>query len=75
MFEHCKIWKVVINLEDQYSIWPASKNTPAGWKDVGKDMLDVRYEAFAMMAMRWVVVSTVCDCVKADDADTNDKND
>lgn len=37
MFEHCKIWKVVINLEDQYSIWPASKNTPAGWKDVGKE--------------------------------------
>jgi len=37
MFEHCKIWKVVINLEDQYSIWPASKTLPVGWRDGGKE--------------------------------------
>ena len=37
-----------------------------------KEMLDVLYEEFDMMAMRWVVVSTVCDCVKADDADAKD---
>ena len=37
MFEHCKVWKVVINLEDQYSIWSASKPIPFGWRDVGKE--------------------------------------
>jgi MbtH protein len=28
--------KVVINHEEQYSIWPTSKTTPTGWKDVGR---------------------------------------
>jgi len=30
------IYKVVINHEEQYSIWPAHKENPAGWTDVGK---------------------------------------
>lgn len=29
-------YKVVVNHEEQYSIWPAAKDIPAGWKDVGK---------------------------------------
>lgn len=37
MFEHCKLWKVVISLEDQYSIWPAYKPIPFGWSDAGKE--------------------------------------
>ena len=37
MFEHCKAWKVVISLEDQYSVWPASKATPFGWREAGKE--------------------------------------
>lgn len=28
--------KVVINDEEQYSIWPAERENPAGWYDVGK---------------------------------------
>lgn len=36
MFKDCDVWKVVISLEEQYSIWPASKRIPAGWKDAGK---------------------------------------
>ena len=28
--------KVVVNDEDQYSIWPADRATPAGWRDAGK---------------------------------------
>ena len=27
--------KVIINAEGQYSIWPAKKETPAGWKETG----------------------------------------
>jgi MbtH protein len=30
------IYKVVINHEEQYSIWPAEKENPLGWNDVGK---------------------------------------
>jgi MbtH protein len=30
------IYKVVINHEEQYSIWPAHRETPLGWSDVGK---------------------------------------
>jgi MbtH protein len=27
--------KVIVNEEGQYSIWPAKKETPAGWKETG----------------------------------------
>jgi len=30
-------YKVVINHEEQYSIWPVDRENPLGWKDVGKD--------------------------------------
>jgi MbtH protein len=29
------IYKVVINYEEQYSIWPADRENPVGWRDVG----------------------------------------
>lgn len=30
------IYKVVVNEEEQYSIWPAQREIPAGWKEAGK---------------------------------------
>jgi len=30
------IYKVVINDEEQYSIWPADRENALGWRDVGK---------------------------------------
>jgi len=30
------IYKVVVNHEEQYSIWPEYKENPLGWNDVGK---------------------------------------
>lgn len=30
------IYKVVLNHEEQYSIWPAQKQNALGWKDAGK---------------------------------------
>ena len=30
------IYKVVVNGEEQYSIWPADREIPIGWKDAGK---------------------------------------
>jgi len=33
------IYKVVLNHEEQYSIWPASRENPLGWRDAGKSGL------------------------------------
>ena len=30
------VYRVVVNHEEQYSIWPAHKPMPAGWRDGGK---------------------------------------
>jgi MbtH protein len=30
------IYRVVLNHEEQYSIWPADKEFPIGWTDAGK---------------------------------------
>ncbi len=30
------VYKVVVNHEEQYSIWPADRETPPGWRDEGK---------------------------------------
>jgi MbtH protein len=30
------VYKVVINHEEQYSIWPSDRENPLGWCDVGK---------------------------------------
>lgn len=30
------IYSVVINHEEQYSIWPSDREMPLGWRDVGK---------------------------------------
>ena len=34
--EDTTIYKVVINHEEQYSIWPADREPPLGWKEVGQ---------------------------------------
>lgn len=31
------IYKVVVNHEEQYSIWPAHRDLPLGWSAVGKE--------------------------------------
>ena len=34
--EDRRIYKVVMNHEEQYSIWPADRESPLGWSDAGK---------------------------------------
>jgi MbtH protein len=34
--EDTTTYKVVVNHEEQYSIWPADRENPAGWRDAGK---------------------------------------
>jgi MbtH protein len=30
------IYRVVVNQEEQYSIWPEDRELPPGWRDAGK---------------------------------------
>ena len=34
--EDTTIYNVVVNHEEQYSIWPADRELPLGWKEAGK---------------------------------------
>lgn len=45
------IYKVVVNHSEQYSIWPANKETPPGWNDAGKT--GTREECLAYIAEVW----------------------
>lgn len=37
--DEARIYKVVVNHEEQYSIWPADRELPLGWNAVGKEGL------------------------------------
>jgi MbtH protein len=37
--EDTTIYKVVLNHEEQYSIWPAGRENPLGWRDAGRSGL------------------------------------
>jgi MbtH protein len=34
--EEATLYEVVLNEEEQYSIWPADREPPAGWRRAGK---------------------------------------
>lgn len=34
--EDTQLYKVVVNHEEQYSIWPLERDNPLGWHDAGK---------------------------------------
>jgi MbtH protein len=44
--EDTAIYKVVVNHEEQYSIWPADREPPLGWKEVGKHGLKAECLAY-----------------------------
>jgi MbtH protein len=37
--EDMTVYTVVVNHEEQYSIWPAGREIPPGWRDAGKSGL------------------------------------
>ncbi len=43
--------RVVVNHEEQYSIWPVYKDLPLGWRDTGKQ--GPRAECLAYIEERW----------------------
>jgi len=44
-------YKVVVNHEEQYSLWPADKKTPVKWKDVGRE--GTKKECLAYISETW----------------------
>lgn len=40
------IYKVVVNQEKQYSIWPADRENALGWNDAGKSGTKADCEAY-----------------------------
>jgi len=45
------IFKVVLNHEEQYSIWPADRENPPGWRDAGK--VGSKQECLAYIGEVW----------------------
>jgi MbtH protein len=45
------IYKVVVNHEEQYSIWPADQENPLGWRDGGQSGL--KSECLAYIKEVW----------------------
>jgi uncharacterized protein YbdZ (MbtH family) len=49
--EDITIYKVVVNHEEQYSIWPEYKENPLGWKETGK--VGLKAECLAYIKEVW----------------------
>lgn len=49
--EYTSLYKVVVNHEEQYSIWPDTWNNPLGWRDVGKN--GTKEECLAYIGEVW----------------------
>ena len=49
--EDNKIYKVVFNHEEQYSIWPADRENALGWNDAGK--IGTKAECLAYIEEVW----------------------
>lgn len=50
--EDTTIYKVVVNHEEQYSIWPDDRDNPPGWRDAGKS--GQKAECLAHIEEVWV---------------------
>jgi MbtH protein len=49
--EDTTIYKVVMNHEEQYSIWPADRENALGWNDAGK--VGAKAECLAYIGEVW----------------------
>ena len=45
------MFRVVVNHEEQYSLWPSDREAPAGWSDAGK--VGTREECLAHIESVW----------------------
>lgn len=49
--EDNRIYRVVVNHDEQYSIWPADRKLPLGWNEVGKE--GTKQECLAYIQQVW----------------------
>jgi len=45
------VYKVVVNHEEQYSIWPVDRDNPLGWTDAGK--VGLKQDCLDYIAQTW----------------------
>lgn len=64
------IYKVVLNHEEQYSIWPADKENALGWKDAGKS--GPKSDCFAYIKEVWTDMRPLSLRKKMEEAEGND---
>jgi len=50
--QNARGYKVVVNHNKQYSIWPVDGKIPLGWKDIG--ILGSRGDCFAFIEKVWI---------------------
>ena len=66
-----RTYKVVVNHEEQYSIWPADRENAPGWRDAGKTATKAECLAYieeVWTDMRPLSVRRRMDQTKHDDA-------
>ena len=49
--QDARTYKVVVNHEEQYSLWPADRENPTGWRDAGKQ--GTRQDCLAFIQEVW----------------------
>jgi len=63
------IYKVVVNHEEQYSIWPADRENALGWRDVG--FSGNKADCLAYIKTVWTDMRPLSLRKKMDEADKN----
>ena len=67
--EDSSIYKVVVNHEDQYSIWPADRENALGWNDTGKS--GTKAECLAYIKEVWTDMRPLSLRKKMEEARSN----
>lgn len=65
------IYKVVVNHEEQYSIWPADRENALGWNDAGKS--GTRAECLAYIEEVWTDMRPLSLRKQMEEAQTADQ--
>ncbi len=66
------IYKVVVNHEEQYSIWPVDKENALGWADEGKS--GTKAECLAHIKQVWTDMRPLSLRKQMEKSDQNEQN-
>jgi MbtH protein len=66
------VYKVVLNHEEQYSIWPADRENPLGWRDAGK--IGLKTECLAYIKEVWTDMRPLSLRKKMEEAEKKKQN-